>query len=154
MKVRKSCCPLATRSCCSARVVSLIVYLFTLSKQSPPAELLPRFASQQHSIVFFSTFEIEFSARLKALDFMGSTASRVKRFFSSEVDSEASTRANTKSNAKPTPAAPLRRTQSIDSPRAAPSAGDAAAAAGLAGAKKQKVKRQVCEGAARACASS
>lgn len=83
---------------------------------------------------------------------MGSAASKVKRFFSSEMDSEASTRANTKSNAKPITVAPLRRTQSIDSPRALPSAGNAAASAGPVGAKKQKVKRQVCEEAACACA--
>lgn len=42
----KSSCLLATRSCCSARVAPFIDFLFTLSIQFLPAELLPRLVSR------------------------------------------------------------------------------------------------------------
>ncbi len=77
--------------------------------------------------------------------FMGSALSKVKRFFTSDQDSEASTRANTKSNAQPIPLTPIRRSNSVDSPRAArPPGENSTFAAGAAGVKKQKTKtRQV-----------
>ncbi len=80
----------------------------------------------------------------KPFYFMGSALSKVKRFFTSDQDSEASTRANTKSNAKPIPLTPIRRSNSLDSPRVARPPGDnLTLAAGAAGVKKQKTKRQV-----------
>lgn len=81
---------------------------------------------------------------MQPLEFMGSTLSKVKGFFASERDSEASTRANTKTNAKPIPVTPIRRTQSIDSPRAARALSEnGTAVPGSPGSKKQKIKRQV-----------
>jgi hypothetical protein len=94
----------------------------------------------------FLAIERESTSAQQPLEFMGSALSKVKGFFASERDSEASTRANTKTNAKPipVPVAPIRRTQSIDSPRAARALSEnGAAVSGSPGSKKQKIKRQV-----------
>jgi hypothetical protein len=73
---------------------------------------------------------------------MGSSFSKIKNFFGSEPDSEASTRANTKTNAKPIVVTPVRRTHSIDSPRGARALSESNASA-AASPKKQKIKRNV-----------
>jgi hypothetical protein len=87
--------------------------------------------------------EHESTAARKSLHFMGSALAKVKSLFTSEQDSEASTRANTKSNAKPIPVTPVRRTQSFESPRAVRSSDDnGTASSGTTAAKKQKIKRQ------------
>ena len=72
---------------------------------------------------------------------MGSSLSKVKKFFGSEQDSEADTRANTKTNAKPIILTPVRRTQSIDSPRGARALSESNTSA--TSPKKQKIKRNV-----------
>ena len=75
---------------------------------------------------------------------MGSAFAKAKNFFGSEPDSEASTRANTKTNAKSIPVSPqpLRRTQSIDSPRAARSLSESNASS-TSPKKQKKIQRQV-----------